>query len=50
MNVKMTFTFKGAPLCFWDVTIKKADVPLLLLFQVRQPPIQEHKTPHLRQL
>lgn len=28
MNVKMTFTYKGAPLCFWDVTIKNGDVPL----------------------
>jgi hypothetical protein len=50
MNVKMTFTFKGAPLCFWDVTIKNADVPLLLLVQVRQPLIQENKTLHLREL
>ncbi len=24
----MTFTYKGAPLCYWDVTIKNGDVPL----------------------
>lgn len=28
MDVKMTFTYKGAPLCYWDVTIKNGDVPL----------------------
>ena len=28
MNVDLTFTYKGAPLCYWDVTLKHGDVAI----------------------
>ncbi len=28
MNVDLTITYKGAPLCFWDVTLKHGDVAI----------------------